>query len=215
MSKYSDHTTVGGQVLAHRIRMMRQNWNVIWIVGRVSFLLSFVFYIMFKYKIHDVWNYLCMVKAVYRNGMTSLPSRMFSHSHLCFKEGYWKEFSDYFLAANENSLYFKAQFEDALIFGLIMAAVIGFVSMAGMVIWTKFFGKSLSDKKELLSGHDYVDAKTLKKAIRHKSDITLADIPYPKGTESRHTILTGTTGSGKTNVMIELLDQITTKKLFS
>jgi hypothetical protein len=29
VSKYSDHTTMGGQVLAHRFRMMAQNWRII------------------------------------------------------------------------------------------------------------------------------------------------------------------------------------------
>lgn len=211
MSKYSDHTTVGGQVLAHRVRMMRQNWSVIWIVGRVSFLLSFVFYHMFKWKINDIWNYLCIVKAVYRNGMSTLPSSMFSSSYFWFRSGRWQEISDYSIARNEAFLMMKANFESSIWDGFILAVIIGFVSMAGMVIWTKFFGKSLSDKKELLSGHDYLEGAKIKKYIKHKSDITLADIPYPEGTESRHTILTGTTGSGKTNVMIELLDQITTK----
>jgi type IV conjugative transfer system coupling protein TraD len=167
---------------------------------------------MFKWKINDIWNYLCIAKAVYRDGMTSLPSSMFSSSYFWFRSGRWQEISDYSIARNEAYLIMKANFESSLIFGLIMAVIIGIASMVGMVIWTKFFGKSLSDKKELLSGHDYVDAKSLKKAIKHKSDITLADISYPKGTESRHTILTGTTGSGKTNVMIELLQQVLDKK---
>jgi hypothetical protein len=48
--------------------------------------------------------------------------------------------------------------------------------MIFMVIINKYFGKSLSDSKELLSGHDYVDAKTLKKYIKHKSDITIDTI---------------------------------------
>ncbi|MDR1983056.1 MAG: type IV secretion system DNA-binding domain-containing protein, partial [Holosporaceae bacterium] len=127
------------------------------------------------------------------------------------RSGRWQEISDYSIARNEAYLIMKANFESSLWDGFILAVIIGFVSMVSMVIWTKFFGKSLSDKKELLSGHDYVEGTKIKKYIKHKSDITLADIPYPKGTESRHTILTGTTGSGKTNVMIELLDQITTK----
>lgn len=48
MISYSDHTTMGGQVIAHRLRMMAQNWNIIWIVGRISFLLSFLFFLMFR-----------------------------------------------------------------------------------------------------------------------------------------------------------------------
>ena len=54
----------------------------------------------------------------------------------------------------------------------------------------EYFGKSLSGKKQIISGKSYVDAKTLKKQIKQKSNITLAGIPYVENTESRHTIIT-------------------------
>lgn len=90
MSKYSDHTTTGGQVIAHRFRMMAQNWNIIWIVGRVGFLFSFFFYLMTNWTVCDVWNYLCIAKAVYRNGMVTLPSTLFSSSYFWFNSGHCK-----------------------------------------------------------------------------------------------------------------------------
>lgn len=211
MSKYSDHTTTGGQVIAHRFRMMAQNWNIIWIVGRISFLFSFFFYLMINWTICDVWNYLCIAKAVYRNGMITLPSALFSSSYFCFNSGHCKWLSDYVIARHNSFLAAKEQFESFLWLDLKISIVIGLSSMLVALFINKYFGKSLSDTKELLSGRDYVDAKTLKKAINEKGDITLADIPYPKNAEFRHTIITGTTGAGKSNVMIELLDQISEK----
>jgi drug/metabolite transporter (DMT)-like permease len=44
MSKYSDHTTMGEQVLAHRFRMMAQNWRIIGLVGYLSGLAFFIFF---------------------------------------------------------------------------------------------------------------------------------------------------------------------------
>ena len=199
MSKYSDHTTVGGQVIAHRLRMMKQNWNVIWLVGRISFLLSLVFYSLSKYQICDLWNYLCMVKATWRAGVTSIPSSLFSSSYFWFRSGNVKELSDYFIAGNDVFLLVKSQIETDLWFGLKLGILIGIIGMVLMVVFNKYFGKSLSDDKELISGRDYVDANTLKNEITNKSDITLAGIPYPKNAESRHTIITGTTGAGKSN----------------
>jgi hypothetical protein len=108
MSRYSDHTTVGGQVLAHRVRMMRQNWNVIWIIGRVSFLLSFVSCMMYKWNIRDIWNYLVCLKAVYRNSMTSLTSSLFSHSTFWLKGNRWSGMSDHMIAEGAQCLQFKA-----------------------------------------------------------------------------------------------------------
>ena len=45
---------------------------------------------------------------------------------------------------------------------------VGIASMVLTLILTKFFGGSLllSDNKELLSGHDYVDGNKIKKYIR-------------------------------------------------
>lgn len=211
MSKYSDHTTVGGQVIAHRLRMMKQNWNVIWLVGRISFLLSFLFYSLSKYQICDLWNYLCMVKATWRVEITSLPASLFSSSYIWFRSGKVKELSDYFIAKNDAFLLVKSEVERDLLFGLKLALLLGMISMIFMLIFNKYFGKSLSDDKELISGRDYVDANTLKQEILNKSDITLAGIPYPKGAESRHTIITGTTGAGKSNVFHELLQQVLQK----
>ncbi len=45
--------------------------------------------------------------------------------------------------------------------------------------------------------------------FRRKFDpYKLANISYPKNTEFQHTIITGASGTGKTQVMIDLLDQI-------
>jgi hypothetical protein len=42
MSAYSDHSTVGGQVLAHRFRMTMQNWRLVGTVGKFAWLFSFL-----------------------------------------------------------------------------------------------------------------------------------------------------------------------------
>lgn len=211
MSKYSDHTTMGGQVISHRFRMMAQNWNIVWIIGRVSFLFSFFFYIMIKWTIYDVWNYLCIVKAVCRDKMTVLPQALFSHSYFCFPSGHCRWLSDYSIAAHKGFLSAKDQFENFLWLDFKVSIAVCMGAMILMLLINKYFGKILSDKKELLSGHDYVDAQTLRKSIKNRSDITLAEIPYPQNTECCHTIITETTGAGKTNVMFELLDQLISK----
>ena len=143
--------------------------------------------------------------------MVTLPSALFSSSCLWFNNGHCEWFSDYIIAKHNAFLAVKEQFEQFLLLDLKLSISICLSSMALTVLINKYFGKSLSNKKNLLSGHDYVDANTLKKSIRNRSDITLATIPYPQNSECRHTIITGTTGAGKTNLMIELLDQITDK----
>ena len=49
MAKYSDHSTIGGQVLAHRIRMIKQNANIIFIAGKIGFAICFLAYFFMNY----------------------------------------------------------------------------------------------------------------------------------------------------------------------
>ena len=56
-----------------------------------------------------------------------------------------------------------------------------------------------------------VSPKTLKRLLRREglaSDLTLDDVPLLKDTETGHMLITGTTGSGKTNCLHTLLPQI-------
>jgi type IV secretory pathway TraG/TraD family ATPase VirD4 len=202
---------VGGQVLAHRFRMMAQNWRIIGVIGKFSWLISFVCYVFHKWNFHQIWNYFCCVKAIYRENMTTLPTTLFNSSWLLNDLGQWRKVLDNFIINCPALMQFKLAFEKTLFLGLKISIAVSIFSMCIMIFINKKLGKSLTEEKELLSGHDYVDAKTLKKAIKAKSDITLATIPYPKNAEARHTIITGTTGSGKTNIMIELIDQIRAK----
>ena len=213
MSKYSDNATIGGQVLAHRVRMMRQIGGTIYFIGKCSFLMSFFGYLFFRWKINDIWNYLCIVKAIFRTNMSNfLPYSLFSNSFFRFGNGRGRWISDYVTAKNEAFSAIKDQFEISLIFGIKLAFFAAVLSMIFVFLINKFFGKSLSDEKELIRGSDYVDAKALKNEIKKSaSDITLAGIPYPKNSECRHTIITGTTGSGKTNVFHEILQQTVEK----
>jgi hypothetical protein len=211
MSRYSDHTTVGGQVIAHRFRMMKQNWRIIFMVGYFGGLAFFFGSMLYCWNLNEIWNYLCYLKASYRVGFPWLPSTFLSTSYILSDSGVWGLFADRTILLDKGMAVFSVSFENSLFFNIKLSIGFAIFAMIAMLYINKRLGKSLSDTKELLSGHDYVEGNKIKKYIKEKSDITLAEIPYPKDTECRHTILTGTTGSGKTNVMIELLDQITAK----
>lgn len=65
MAKYSDHSTIGGQVLAHRIRMIKQNANIIFNAGKIGFLVGYIATLFVKFNGYELWNFLCIVKAEY------------------------------------------------------------------------------------------------------------------------------------------------------
>jgi type IV conjugative transfer system coupling protein TraD len=75
-------------------------------------------------------------------------------------------------------------------------------------------GASIKEKK-ILSGTEEVPANKLAKLVRRSrlaSDLTLAGVPLIKKSEVQHMLIIGTTGSGKTNCLHELLQQIRFRK---
>ena len=203
MAKYSNHSTIGGQVLAHRIRMIKQNANIIWIAGRIGFVVGYLSYLFIKYQPNQIWNFLCIIKA---GLMKNAP--IFNGSYILSDGGQWQYFRDYVIRQDEYGISLKAEMQDFLIHNLWVSGIFAVLVMIAVGVIHKRIGKSLTGKKELISGHNYVDGKGLKKLVKEKSEITIAGIPYPEGSEARHTLITGTTGSGKTNAIIELIDQV-------
>lgn len=49
MAKYSDHSTIGGQVLTHRIRMIQQNVKIIFLSGKITFIVSYLSYLFIRF----------------------------------------------------------------------------------------------------------------------------------------------------------------------
>ena len=203
MAKYSDHSTIGGQVLAHRIRMIRQNANIIFTAGKIGFLVGYVGYLCYRIHLWEFWDFLCMLKADLTKNWV-----FFNGSYVMDANGNFRYMKDYVIRQYPELEQAKSEICDLLIQDLWIAGIFALLVMIGVGVVHKRIGKKLTDKKELISGHNYVDGKGLKKLVKEKSEITIAGIPYPKGSEARHTLITGTTGSGKTNAIIELIDQV-------
>ena len=203
MAKYSDHSTIGGQVLAHRIRMIKQNAAIIFTAGKIGFVIGYIGYLCYRIHLWEFWNFLCMLKADLTKNWF-----VFNGSYIMDPNGNFRYMKDYVLRQYPQLEQAKSEVCDILVQDLWIAGIFALLVMIGVSVLHKRIGKKLTDKKELISGHNYVDGKGLKKFVKEKSEITIAGIPYPKGSEARHTLITGTTGSGKTNAIIELIDQV-------
>ena len=80
--------------------------------------------------------------------------------------------------------------------------------------WWVYLGQRLQEKK-LLSGHTIKTPVEVCKYLKRKklaSNFYLGDMPLIKDSETRHILITGSTGSGKTNCLHSLLPQIRAKK---
>ncbi len=98
----------------------------------------------------------------------------------------------------------------ALLYNLMIA---GMVAAASCAIILGFFALrgNLATRRKHLEGRKLVSAKRLAWTLKVKgqaSDIRLHNLPLVKGAETQHMMITGGTGSGKTNCLHHLLPQI-------
>ena len=84
------------------------------------------------------------------------------------------------------------------------------VFIFGCIILLRYRGKLQSINQEI-RGALFLEPKLLKKLLKQRkkcSDLTIGDVPLVKDSETRHILITGTTGSGKSVCMMELMDKI-------
>lgn len=92
-----------------------------------------------------------------------------------------------------------------------------FVTSLSMIVifvfWTKFGKFAQADKK--IKGDEVLDAKTTRRILNllgKASKLKISDMPLVKGSETRHFLLAGSTGVGKTNLMHNMISQIESDK---
>lgn len=203
-SEFKDFTR-GGQITLHNIRMYLQIIDkVLWIVGTVFVVSS--------------------VLAVYL--LTS------EYQRYVVLEYFWSRFivlfnptaTDHFIQPSGISIWISCQHiihsplvkqivRDAFnqltysVYISIAASVLVFVIVSA---WLKGRGKKHTDDVKLRGDQLMPMPAVRDYLIRHQinSDLRLAGLPLVKGKETAHFLFHGTTGTGKSNAIKELLDQI-------
>ncbi|MHB1949625.1 MAG: type IV conjugative transfer system coupling protein TraD, partial [Gammaproteobacteria bacterium] len=88
--------------------------------------------------------------------------------------------------------------------------IIKMTALSTMFYWLKKRGK-LQSENNILKGDKILSCDETRKMIvteKNNSDLSLGDLPLIKHTETAHLFFHGTTGTGKSNAIKELLDQI-------
>jgi type IV conjugative transfer system coupling protein TraD len=98
---------------------------------------------------------------------------------------------------------------DLFLLSMLYSAILSIISLFLIFIYFIRRGRLQSDAKQL-RGYEIADLKQVKRLIKKgdRSDITIGDLPLPKGFETGHILIHGTTGMGKSVCIKELLDQI-------
>ncbi len=202
----------GGQLFLHKMRMLNQVWDKSLIAS------FFVALIITSYLTYDQY-----AKLDYAAGITYVKAITVIQVDKAFS----KNGTSKITAASNKGIYaksmtakdvlshkgFKAKYNEisstlvksTLLMLGVMLGIFTFV----ILIWTKF-GK-LAGEKDIIKGGKILNAKDVARFLNkaHKaSHFIVGGAPLVKDSETSHILITGTTGSGKTTCMNEILPQI-------
>lgn len=209
MTDYSENFAQGGQTQLHKLRMLKQVMGATFKVSLWFSLLVFGLLVYLEHPWQDFWLAGVYAKAWF---LTNCPPAIvnFSTSSLIYLiDGSSQHFSD---AMIMNSPYLHNQMEYFMWSGikkLCQSLLVGMVG-SGLISWFWIaMGKKKKETK-VLSGFELVDSELLTKRILKlgASPYKIANVPIPKNAEFQHMMVTGTTGSGKSNTIHQLLKSI-------
>lgn len=204
----------GGQLFMHRMRMFKQTMKLVLSLSCVSIILLTAAMIFWQFDWYD-----CYIAIMYSWAKTKLTLQLIMPKSYNYIDFYARNLTfmridslkfmrdPYVLGTTTRIL---ASLKSVVYYSPILVLV-SFVSSV------KFFGvysrqqrASLSSKK-IMRGTEIVEPKELSEILnkQHKcSDLMLDNLPLVKDKETSHILITGTTGSGKTNCIHTLLPQI-------
>ena len=103
----------------------------------------------------------------------------------------------------------------SFLLGLFFQTIIGATFIAAFIalLWSKF-GSSLKADRKLKGGSLLNSSEVTRtlKSLGQASEFKIGKMPLVKDSQTKHFLVTGSTGSGKTNLMHNLLPQIEKKK---
>lgn len=210
MSLFSDSFTQGGQTQLHQFRMIKQ---VVSATLKVSIWIFLITFLLLFFKDHiweDLWLLLCYGKAYLRiEHMSFLPYGFFDSSYIIYDNASTEWLTDRYLLQHDKIQVFVFAVIFSVLKKLSQSVLVTFVAMIGLCFFWHHRGKQKQSTK-VLNGFEGVDAKKLSKIIQKQgaSPYKIGNVPIPKNAEFQHMMITGTTGSGKSNMIHHLLKQI-------
>lgn len=197
--------TRGGQIFLHNFRMFSQIMKK---VGGFSLLIFVISSIGFTYYFTtDYQRYVCWQYAIAQfNMLVSVSAKQ----NFINPNG---EVTNVFSQQIIHALFVQTAFQEMLKAVTKSVLISFFVKMVTFIVvyrWLKKRGERQSESKLLKGDRILLSSEAKKLLIQNNqhSDLVLAGLPLVKNTETAHLFFHGTTGSGKSNAIKELLDQI-------
>jgi len=207
MSSIFENFTQGGQTEIHKFRMIRQVIGTT-LIGSLIITIVGLGVSLFWHGWEPIYYLAAYHKAQYRNQLRFLPHGFYDNSWIKSYNG-WINVPDYQLANNwqykRRAITIKKQVIQS---ANLSIAIFGGSVLMFAIYWIRKGGNR--QKTKIIKGYKLVTPNVLKKQINRvgSSNIKIADLPLPVNAECEHIMITGMTGSGKTNAIHGLLQQI-------
>lgn len=195
----------GGQTFLHNLRMFTQVGKQVCLAMIIIFIL--LTGLLFYLQTSDYQRYMArtVAKAHVLVLIQNKPKQMV---HMQDGETY-PVYSEQIIIAPMVRVIVQ-QLKQQLIISCLEALGVSVLCLIGILRWLRKRGVN-QGKSRIVRGSELADTATLKKHIKKSgktSPYILAGIPLPYGSETQHIQIIGTTGSGKTVAIRELLTTI-------
>jgi type IV conjugative transfer system coupling protein TraD len=209
----------GGQTSVHSLRMTMQLFLTIWKILLFATIFINIFNLLKKYDLFSFKELLILqfsrvlVFCGFENYNIHFVGRYKNIYHLQAK----------IVSTNSNLILLEKNILQTIGNGFINSFLIGILLIIILVILFTIKGKKLTTEK-FIRGGEIVSSNQLKKIVKKfnflknlrsfklnflsSKKYSIASIPFPNDGEFLHTIILGSTGTGKTNAILDLLDQI-------
>ena len=198
--------TRGGQSIVHNVRMTTQVFFQTVTAGLVLWVIGIIWYAFEKSTEYQRYVLTKLVEASFK--ADAAPG---TNDPVLFKtpagQQYWTS-ADWLLASQlaKKTLH---SFELYLIHGALLSGAFALAALA--VAWFSFTrtGRGLGSN-EYIRGAHFGTVRQIKRALRgqQKGSFAIGGVPVPDAFEPEHILLCGAPGTGKTNLIVKMLEGI-------
>ena len=216
MSKVGGNTLRGGQTFFHGLRMWGQ-------MVRPALFVTALCVVAFPawntYRETEWYDWYASGMATLAEAKLALGYSETSGQEVKMRDGRYETMSILDLAASTDALRTRERLRDRVFAGARDGALASAAAMPLILALFWFRGRRLN-RATRIRGAELATARQLRRRVRpvHRrlrdalfarpAPYTIAGVPFPDRAETRHTIVSGTTGSGKTVLISDLVAQI-------